>query len=188
MPPKIQIHRRNFLQTISSALVIIPLTSLVSCSTTSLITAISLVADAAQVALPIVLSAVGIPAPLTSIVMGYIAAVAQGVSQAGTLIMSGPLTPQLVAQIVALFAMIAKPVLPPGLPAVVAGVIDDLANKLASFLGQLETAVPPPAPAGAKIVLGPGKPVHLHGRDRKAIADVIDKSNQVVQKIRSAGY
>lgn len=179
--------RRNLLRTIGRlGLVALPL-GLVSCSTQSLIRALTLVADAADVVLPVVLTAVGVPPPVTALIMGYVSAVAQGVSQAGTLVASGPLTPQLAAQIIAIFAMVLKPVLPPGLPAVVVGVIDDLANKLASFLGQLVVHQPPPSPVGPK-VLGPPIEIKLHGRDKKAIQASVDKCNRVVERIRAAGY
>jgi hypothetical protein len=122
---------------------------LVACSSGTVIMALEAAVSAAEVAIPVVAGAVGLPPATLSTIMSYLQAVSEATSQASTILASTTTTSaQKSAAILQAFVTASKALnLPPGTSTEVVSVVNAVATAVANFLTNFANAKPVPVTA-----------------------------------------
>jgi hypothetical protein len=114
---------------------------LVACQTSTVITALEAVVDAAEVAVPVIGAATGLPASTMTAIEDYLQAVSQATSQAATILAGTATSAEKTAEIIAAFAKVAAGLaLPAGTTAEVVAVVKAVAQAVVNFLAEFPPA------------------------------------------------
>lgn len=131
------------------ALVTLLLVGLWACTSNQIIQSLTVAVDAAEVAVPLVAGAAGVPPAVVTMLENYLGAVSQALAQTTDILAKGEPPAQEAADITAAFAGATLPVLPPGLPGAVAAAVQKVAMLVAQFLAQLPAKTAAAARANA---------------------------------------
>lgn len=143
---------KNIIPIIAIILISVILLITVACGANQVITSLEVVVTAAEVALPIVASQVGLSPATLAAVLTYLKAVNVAIAESSTILASTTLTTiQKSEQVVLLFTSLAKGCncLPKGTPQVVVDVIDGVVRAIANFLANVKPPVLPPGTVSA---------------------------------------
>lgn len=153
---------------------------LVACGGTNVVNGITLVVDAAEVALPVVAATTGVDPAIITAAENYLAAVSDAVAQSEP-ILNDPTMSAAVksAKLTALFSGLAAANLPPGTPQVIVNALSKVAQKIADFLASQA------AKSSAK-KLKPGEtpePMILSQADQAKLSKAVQRAKAIKAKI-----
>jgi hypothetical protein len=144
---------------------------LAACTSNQIITSITLVVDAAEVALPIITNAAGVSPTLITQLESYLAAVGQALATTTDILAKNEPPAQQYADITAAFANVALPVLPAGLPAAIVSAVSKVAALVSKFLAGL-----PRAPQTIAIAGKTTSPVVFSAKDQVKLKLLHDRA------------
>lgn len=160
-------------------LVLVLSLGMIACKTTTLISNLELVVNAATVAIPIIFAATKVDAVTQANVIAYLNAVDNAVIQSGTELQSTDIQAVKASKIVSYFAGAVMPNLPAGIPQAVAAAINAVAQEVAKFLSQLQpvAGVARSGTQGNVKVDAKAVPTSLNSNDKAALSVVMAKAN-----------
>jgi hypothetical protein len=151
-----------------------------ACGTSQVLSTLEAVVAAAEVALPIVGAAAGVPPPVIAAIQVYLRAVSQASAQAAV-ILAGPGTAAAkAAQITQAFSAIAAGCncIPPGTPTQVVSVIDAIARAVINFLANFQ-----PPPGSSARVAAPKAIAKVSKSDQEKLAAIRARAEIIIQKL-----
>jgi hypothetical protein len=181
---------KNIVPIIAIVLIFTLLMITVACNTNQVITSLEVVVTAAEVALPIVASQVGLPPATLAAILTYLKSVNVAIGESSTILSSTTLTTiQKSEQVVLLFTSLAKGCncLPAGTPQVVVGVIDSVVRAIANFLANVKPTVvslPPGTVVGSRKAMRTSIKVKVSASDKARLDKVKARAMVQVDKIK----
>lgn len=148
------------------------------CQPSTVISTLESVVSAAEVALPIIGAASGMPPETMSRIVQYLQTVDAAVVQSASILAGPGTSAQKSLAIAQAFSQIAAGCncVPPGTPQVVISVVDAVVKAVARFL----TSVVPPQGA----IAGPPPRIKVSGSDRAALADIRKRAEQHLTQLQ----
>lgn len=165
------------------AVIVILALLMAACAPSTVVTALEAVVTAAEVAIPIIGPAAGLPMATTTAIIQYLQLVNQAAAQAST-ILAGTGTPaQKAADILKAFSNVAAGCncIPAGTPAAIVQVINGVGQAIATFLENFHPVTTPPVTAAAKI---PNLKVSAKDRDR--LKQIQQRAEQNLAKLKGS--
>ena len=161
-PERNLLMKRKLFSGIAIALCLI----LVACTQTQVINDINIALDAASVALPIIATAAGVPAPMIAELTSWVQLALKGLAAVSDDLVAGGNAQVVASKITAdLAGVVASVPQLQGLPASVAGVVQTLANEVKSLMTTYGSPVPVTAVGGA-LHKGIGYSVNFSEKDK----------------------
>jgi hypothetical protein len=145
-----------------------------ACSSSQIVASLEAVVAAAELAVPVIGAAGGIPPQTSAVIVSYLQAVGLATGKASVILAGTGTAAEKSAAIVAAFAQVAALNLPPGTPAEIVAVINGVSQAVINFLSPFN----PPATA-ARVGLN----WKLSGRDKAKLADLKARSDEI-SKVR----
>jgi hypothetical protein len=144
------------------------------CQTSTLVSTLEAIVSAAEVALPVIGAAVGLPPALLAPIVGYLEAVNVAAAEAATILASTETSAQKAVDIAKAFAGVAAGCncIPPGTPAEIVSVINAVANAIGNFLANFQH---PPSPAPA---------IKISSADRAALSSIRTRALANLDKVK----
>lgn len=121
-----------------TAIMLVPILFLTACTPSTLISTLEAVVSAAEIALPVIGAAAGLPPQVSVGIVQYLQTVDGAIVQASTILAGPGTSAQKSAQIVQAFASIAAGCncIPPGTPSVIVNVVNAVAQAVGRFLAN----------------------------------------------------
>ncbi len=148
-----------------------------ACQPSTLISSLEAVVTAAEIAIPVIGAAAGLPPATVAGIVTYLQLVDQATVQASNILAGPGTSAQKAAQILAAFASIASGCncIPAGTPAVVVAVVEAVIQAVAKFLGNFNP----------KALTAADQPtIKISGRDRAALAKIRTRAEQNLSKLQ----
>ncbi len=170
-------HRGAMLMTSAAIAVMIGLLVLASCQPSTLVSSLEGVVAAAEVAVPVIGAAAGIPAPALAAIVTYLRLVDAAAGQASTILAGAGTAAEKSAQIVAVFSNITAGCncIPAGTPAAVVSVINAVTGAVASFISHF---------ASKGILAAQTVEVKVTPRDRVALSKIRLRAEENTAKLK----
>jgi hypothetical protein len=146
-----------------------------ACTSSQIVTTLDAVVSAAEIAIPIIGTAAGLPPAISNLIVTYLAEVSTATGQAATILAGPGTSAQKTAQIIAAFAQVASGLtLPPGTPAQVVTVVNAVVQAVLQFLSNFPVS---PAMVAAPVI-------KLNASDVKKLAGLKTRSDANLAKLQ----